>query len=54
MASPSRATVTWSIDRGRKRDYDPGRDADRRVVYGMVLLEAAGAEEVARVVLEFL
>jgi excisionase family DNA binding protein len=39
-----------TIDWGPKRGYDLGRDADRRVVYEMVLQEAADAEEVARYV----
>jgi excisionase family DNA binding protein len=39
-----------TIDWGPKRAYDLGRDADRRVVYEMVLQEAADAEEVARYV----
>jgi hypothetical protein len=39
-----------TIDWGPKRDYDLGRDADRRVVYEVVLQEAADAEEVARYV----
>jgi hypothetical protein len=39
-----------TIDWGPKRTYDMGHDADRRVVYEMVLQEASNTEEVGRYV----
>ncbi len=39
-----------SIDWGPKRNYDMGRDADRRVVYEFVLQEASTTEELGRYV----
>ena len=39
-----------SIDWGPRRVYDMAHDADRRVVYEVVLQEAASTEEVARYV----
>ena len=52
LAGPTAGVVELpiTIDWGPKRGYDLGTDADRRVVYEMVLQEAADAEEVARYV----
>ncbi len=39
-----------TIDWGPKRSYDLAKNADRRVVYEMVLQEAATSEEIGRYV----
>jgi hypothetical protein len=45
-----RIELPITIDWGPKRHYDLAEDADRRVVYEVVLQEAASTEEVSRYV----
>ncbi|MDQ2726478.1 MAG: hypothetical protein M3Y91_01115 [Actinomycetota bacterium] len=52
LSAPTSGIIEFpiTIDWGPKRPYDLGQDADRRVVYEVVLQEAASTEEVGRYV----
>ncbi|MCL2395999.1 MAG: hypothetical protein FWC87_15115 [Acidimicrobiaceae bacterium] len=52
MTGPTAGVIELpiTIDWGPKRGYDLARDADRRVVYEVVLQEAADTAQVARYV----
>jgi hypothetical protein len=52
LRGPTEGTLELpiTIDWGPKRVYDMGVDADRRIVYEVVLQEAASTEEVSRYV----
>ena len=52
LGGPTEGTIELpiTIDWGPKRTYDMGLDADRRVVYEVVLQEAASTEQISQYV----